>query len=211
MTSRFFAFTAGSRGRASALLLGSLLVVALVAVCAYTASTAGTPVKKPNATAAAPAPAQPPAAPTVGRTHDVTAAHATRDTQPAGDVQTSKIWKPGQEWSTTVWENTAGVAPTGGTSQWYATTFAFRLESAPTTRRGDWLVLAHRDGAEGPFAAGWELTYRRTDSGAMRLTGVAMADGPSYAPRYADVVLGSNFPLQPTISKPVRNGTLRLR
>lgn len=111
-------------------------------------------------------------------------------------VASSTIWKTGTSWTVSVRQDSGAITPDGATS---VATIPFRFEvtDAPTSKGGVWKVHVEQEGAEGPFAAGWNLQYKETD-GVMTLHRVAVGDQPPLEAEIATIVLGPQFPYEVT-------------
>ncbi|MBC7461533.1 MAG: hypothetical protein H7287_09245 [Thermoleophilia bacterium] len=112
-----------------------------------------------------------------------------------GAVAASKVWAKGDTWTVLVAQDGAAVSP--DTKRSVANVaYRFRVERAPRAAKGEWGVFVSQDGAEGPFADGWHLTYVEDARGAMKLTYVAQGAQKRVEASVASIVLGISFPYQ---------------
>lgn len=128
------------------------------------------------------------------------------DRQPMRGGGGSDIWKVGDRWTVKVRQDAGAITPDGATSI-ASVPFRFRVVDAPAGASGTWKVRVTQDGAEGPFAAGWQLHYR-AKGGAMVLHRVAIGTEPPLEAELAAIVLGPQFPYETRYAKPPRDRTL---
>lgn len=112
-----------------------------------------------------------------------------------GADATSAIWAKGDTWTVLVAQDGAAVSPDTKRSV-SNVTYRFRVERAPKGATGDWGVFVSQDGAEGPFADGWHLTYAEDAKGYMNLTYVAQGTQQRMEASVASIVLGVSFPYE---------------
>ena len=112
-----------------------------------------------------------------------------------GAVAKSAIWAQGDTWTVLVAQDGAAVSPETKRSV-ANVAFRFRVERAPKTAKGEWGVFVSQDGAEGPYADGWHLTYTEDAKGFMNLTYVAQGKQKRVEASVASIVLGIGFPYQ---------------
>ena len=118
----------------------------------------------------------------------------------------SRIWKVGTSWTIKVRQDAGAITPDGATS--IATIpFLFEVETAPADAKGSWVVRVTQEGAEGPYAAGWSLQYREQD-GSMVLHRVAVGSQPPLEAELASIVLGPQFPYEPSYDAPPKSRTI---
>ncbi len=119
---------------------------------------------------------------------------------------TSEIWKVGDSWIMKVRQDSGAITPSGDRS--VATVpFHFEVVSAPSNATGAWHVHATQEGAEGPFAKGWNLWYVEKDD-AMVLKRVSVGDEKPLEAELAAIVLGPQFPYEVRYDAPPKNGTV---
>lgn len=106
----------------------------------------------------------------------------------------NSIWQPGTAWTVSVRQDSGAITPDGAKSV-AAVPFRFRVTDPPVSSAGEWKVHVTQDGAEGPFAGGWDLYYREAD-GAMVLHRVAVGAEKPLEAELAAIVLGPQFPYE---------------
>lgn len=119
---------------------------------------------------------------------------------------TSDIWGVGDEWVVKVRQDAGAITPDGDTS---IATIPFRFEvmKAPKTKAGSWTVHVTQDGAEGPFANGWDLIYRAKGD-EMALHRIRLGNEPALEAELAAIVLGPQFPYETSYDAAPRDQTI---
>lgn len=118
----------------------------------------------------------------------------------------SEIWSVGDRWTVKVRQDSASISPDTKTSE-ALVPYRFEVVSEPKSSSGEWVVRVEQDGAEGPFADGWRLTYvERGDE--MVLTRVGAGEQRLIEATVADIVLGSNFPYETSYDAAPKDKTL---
>jgi hypothetical protein len=119
---------------------------------------------------------------------------------------TSDVWKVGTHWTVDVRQDSASITPDAGRSV-AMIPFHFSVVSAPNASRATWKVHVAQDGAQGPFAKGWNLYY--VDKGAtMQLSKVSVGDEQPAPADAATIVLGAQFPYETTYASRPTNKSL---
>jgi hypothetical protein len=120
-------------------------------------------------------------------------------------VATSRVWEVGDTWTVKVRQDSGAVTPDGDRSV-AAIPFRFEVVEAPGADEADgaWRVHVAQDGAEGPFAKGWNLWYVAKDD-AMTLSRVSMGDEKPLEAELASIVLGPQFPYEVRYAKPPKD------
>ena len=118
----------------------------------------------------------------------------------------SDIWAVGDTWTVNVRQDAGEITPDGDTS--VATIpFRFKVTDAPKGAKGAWTVHVAQDGAEGPFAKGWDLQYVAKGK-SMELYRVSVGDEPPLEAELASIVLGPQFPYEVTYTAPPKTKSL---
>jgi hypothetical protein len=133
------------------------------------------------------------------------AKQAGGDKQPISTV-TSDIWKVGDRWTIKVRQDAGAITP-GGETSIAEVPYRFEVRKAPADATGSWLVHVSQDGAEGPFAAGWNLRYVDKD-GTMVLHQVSVGAEPPLEAELATIVLGPQFPYEVSYDAPPTAATI---
>lgn len=110
----------------------------------------------------------------------------------SGSDGATSIWAVGDEWTVRVSQDAGAITPDGERS---VADVPYRFRVASGNDADGWLVKVTQDGAEGPFAKGWKLTYR-PDGDALALHRVAIGDEPALEAELAAIVLGPQFPYE---------------
>lgn len=127
------------------------------------------------------------------------------DTPASRHVITSPIWHEGTRWTVTVNQSSSQLMANPIEGKVATQAYHFEVTKAPTNAKDPWIVHAVMDGAEGPFAAGYDLTYVTDPTGGFALKTVAMGGRHPVPPREATFVLGQGFPLDKRITKTPTN------
>jgi hypothetical protein len=116
------------------------------------------------------------------------------------------IFTKGDRWTVKVSQDAGAISPDGARSI-AEIPFRFVVAEAPKTKHGAWLVRVRQDGAEGPFANGWRLEYVEQGD-KMVLKRVAVGNERFLEAELASIVLGPQFPYEPSYSAPPKSHTL---
>lgn len=122
---------------------------------------------------------------------------------------TSDIWRVGTRWTVTTTQNGAAIAG-DKTGAVYSTTYRFRVEEAPATSKGDWIVRVTAEGAEGLFADGWRLYYRADSGSSFALRAISLGDREPLGVEHAAIMLGQEFPLDLRVDAAPRSRSVKL-
>jgi hypothetical protein len=118
----------------------------------------------------------------------------------------SEVWAVGDEWTIQVRQDAGSITPEGDTNV-AAIPYRFEVVAAPEGADGAWEVHVTQDGAEGPFAKGWNLWYVE-DDGAMVLDRVSIGTEPPLEAELASIVLGPQFPYEVRYDAPPKERTV---
>ncbi len=124
-------------------------------------------------------------------------------------AQTSPIWHVGTKWSVTTTQNSASIMADQADGLVQRTVWDFRVEQAPTSAKGAWVVRATTEGAEGPMADGFRLMYVRNAAGGFDLHQLAFVGQQPVDTRYARMLVGQDFPLQLHVSATPTSRTIK--
>lgn len=122
-------------------------------------------------------------------------------------VPASSVWKVGDTWTVNVRQDSGAITPDGDRSV-VDVPHRFEVTEAPTKEQDTWLVHVSQDGAEGPFAKGWNLRYEQQDDGTMLLELVSVGDEPPLEAELASIVLGPQFPYEVRYEAPPKDATI---
>lgn len=118
----------------------------------------------------------------------------------------SDVWAKGDTWTVNVRQDAGAITPEGDRSV-AAVPFRFEVVEAPRGTAGAWKVHVVQDGAEGPFAKGWNLWYVEKDD-AMTLSRVSVGDEKPLEAELATIVLGPQFPYEVSYGAPPKDRTV---
>lgn len=115
----------------------------------------------------------------------------------------------GLKWTVTVQQDSSGIVADAGDASTYDTKYDFHVTKAPTGAKGSWTVVAKQQGAQGPFAQGYQLHYSQGPGTAVTLESVSLAGKGKVPADQAMGVLGAQFPLETKITKRPTSRTVK--
>jgi len=116
------------------------------------------------------------------------------------------VWEKGTAWKVDVTQDAGKVTP-GGDGDMVELTYRFRVAGGAGSKERPWRVHVTQEGAEGPFAAGWDLFYVDDPKG-VRLSQVAFGEQEPVEPKLASIVLGLGFPLEARYTAPPKDANV---
>lgn len=120
-----------------------------------------------------------------------------------GSAATSDVWSVGDAWVVKVRQDAGAITPDGESSI-VELPYRFEVASGPAGDSQAWTVHVSQDGAQGPFANGWNLDYVEED-GVMVLSRVSVGKEPPLEAELATIVLGPQFPYEVRYEAPPKD------